>query len=111
MERETTVAQVSVTVIDREGQARNIAANTGDVLMQVLRDNVDLTLGTCGGAISCGTCLVRLSPQWLTAIPEPDEDEAEMLEALGADGNSRLSCQLKFDAAADGMQAEIAPTD
>lgn len=103
------MAQVNVTVIDRDGLARNIVAHTGDVLMQVLRDNVDLTLGTCGGAISCGTCLVRLSPQWLAAIPEPDEDEAEMLEALGADGDSRLSCQLKLDAEADGLQAEIAP--
>ncbi len=105
------MSDVNLTVVDREGQTRNIAANSGDVLMQVLRDHVDLTLGTCGGAISCGTCLVRLSPEWLAAIDAADEDEAEMLEALGADSQSRLSCQLRLDAAADGMCAVIAPAE
>jgi len=105
------LADVNLTVIDREGQTRIIAADKGAVLMQVLRDHVDLTLGTCGGAISCGTCLVRLSPQWLAGIEAAGEDEAEMLEALGADETSRLSCQLTLNAAADGQQAVIAPAE
>ena len=105
------MADVNLTVIDREGQSHSIAANSGDLLMQVLRDNVDLTLGTCGGAISCGTCLVRLNPEWLAVLGEPSEDEAEMLEALDADAASRLSCQLTLDAGADGMSAELAPAE
>ena len=75
--------------------------------MQVLREKIDLTIGTCGGAVSCGTCLVKLSPQWLAAIAGPDEDEAEMLEALSAEEGCRLSCQLTLDAAADGQQATL----
>jgi len=100
---------VKLTITDRDGVTRTLAAATGDVLMHTLRDHVDLTLGTCGGVISCGTCLVRLSPDWIAAIPGADEDEAEMLEALGAEDGSRLSCQLVLDAAADGQQATIAP--
>lgn len=88
---------------------RSVAANPGDLLMQVLREQVDLTLGTCGGAISCGTCLVQLSPEWFGALEPAGEDEVEMLEALGAEGPVRLSCQLVLDGGANGCAATIAP--
>ena len=102
---------LELTITDRDGETRKVAAKTGDVLMQVLRDHVDITLGTCGGAISCGTCRVRLSPEWLASLPAPGEFEAEMLEALGAEADSRLSCQIILDAAADGMAVTIAPAE
>ena len=75
--------------------------------MQVLRTQIDLTIGTCGGVISCGTCLVRLSPEWAAAIDAPGTDEAEMLEALGVEAPCRLSCQLVLDAAATGGAATL----
>ena len=100
-----------MTVIDREGQTRNVVATTGTVLMEVLREHVELTLGTCGGAISCGTCLVQLSPEWFSALEPAGEDEAEMLEALGAEGLVRLSCQMVLDASADKGQATITSAD
>ena len=100
---------VNLTITDREGQTRTVSATAGDSLMQVLREKIDLTIGTCGGAISCGTCLVSLSPEWLSALPAPDGDEADMLEALSAEDDCRLSCQLILDAAADGQQATLAP--
>ena len=100
---------LNLTITDREGQTRTVSATAGDSLMQVLREKIDLTIGTCGGAISCGTCLVSLSPEWLSALPAPDGDEADMLEALSAEDDCRLSCQLILDAAADGQQATLAP--
>jgi 2Fe-2S ferredoxin len=69
---------------------------------------VDITVtDRAGGAISCGTCLVRLSPGWLAALPAASEDEAEMLEALDADGECRLSCQMVLDDGADGQTATL----
>lgn len=108
-DRETALTDVKLTIVDREGQTRDVVAANGAVLMQVLRDNVDLTLGTCGGALSCGTCLVHLCPQWLAAVPAPSEFEAEMLEALEAAADCRLSCQIALDSAANNMKATIAP--
>lgn len=105
------MADVKLIITDRAGEVRNVTAQSGDVLMQVLREHVDLTLGTCGGAISCGTCLVTLSPQWLASLPPASGDEAEMLEALDAGAFSRLSCQLSVDVTADGMKATIAPEE
>ncbi len=103
------MVEVKLTIIDRAGEARQVTAGTGDVLMEVLRESVDITIGTCGGQISCGTCLVRLSPEWAARLPAVGDDEADMLEALDAEGYSRLSCQLVLDETANGMQAVIAP--
>ncbi len=103
------MSDLNLTITDREGTTREVPAKSGDLLMQVLREQVDLTLGTCGGAISCGTCLVELSPEWVDQVEPAGEDEAEMLEALGAEGNMRLSCQLVLDDNANGCQATIAP--
>ena len=103
------MSELNLTITDRDGTVRPVSARPGDLLMQILREQVDLTLGTCGGAISCGTCLVRLDPAWFDTLEPAGEDEAEMLEALGAEGPVRLSCQLTLDARANGCQATIAP--
>lgn len=105
------MADVTLTIVDRDGVSQQVATQTGAVLMEVLRESVDVTLGTCGGAISCGTCLVQLSPQWYARLDAPGEDEAEMLEALDAVAETRLSCQLVLDDASDGMLATIMPSD
>ena len=105
---ELNLAELNLTILDRGGREHAIAAAAGDVLMHVLREHVDITLGTCGGEISCGTCLVRLSDEWIAAAGSAGEDEAEMLQALEAGEGSRLSCQIVLDEKADGMRATIA---
>lgn len=105
------MADVNLSIVDRDGATRQVTAASGAVLMEVLRDTVDLTIGTCGGVISCGTCLVRLCPEWLAILPAPGGDEAEMLDALEAGPGARLSCQLVLDDAAQGMVATIAPAE
>lgn len=106
------MSDINLKIVDRDGGEHAVSADAGATLMSVLREHVDLTLGTCGGAISCGTCLVRVSPEWAAAIDPAGEDEAEMLEALGAEGaEARLSCQLVLDSAADGMSATITPAE
>ena len=106
------MSAISLKITDRDGGEHSVTADAGVSLMSVLREHIDLTLGTCGGAISCGTCLVRLSPEWAGSIAPAGEDEAEMLEALGAEGvDARLSCQLLLDDAANGMSAAITPAE
>lgn len=101
------MSEVKLTVIDRGGETRQVSAGTGENLMHVLRDNVDLEIGVCGGEISCGTCLVQLDSDYAEQIAAASEDEAEMLDALGAGGNCRLACQIVLNDKADGLQATI----
>ncbi|MBU6267434.1 MAG: 2Fe-2S iron-sulfur cluster binding domain-containing protein [Sphingomonadales bacterium] len=105
------MADLNFTITDKQGVDHALTAGDGANLMQVLREAVDLTLGTCGGAISCGTCLVRLSGDWLASLPAASEDEAEMLEALGASADCRLSCQLALGSGAQGQQGALVEAD
>lgn len=101
------MSEVKLNITDREGTTHRLNATAGDNLMHVLRDNVDLTIGICGGEISCGTCLVRLNAEYADRLPPAGEDETEMIEAMGAESNARLACQIVLDDATDGLQATI----
>lgn len=98
---------VTLSVIDRAGNSRQVTAATGQLLMHVLRDHIDSDIGICGGELSCGTCVVRLNPGWTANIAAASGDEREMLDALGAGDNARLGCQLRLDEFAGGMQATL----
>ena len=99
--------EVRLTVIDRAGKSHPVIAATGNVLMHILRDNIDDNVGICGGEISCGTCLVKLNREWFETIAAASEDERDMLDALAAPEYARLGCQLKLDETADGMQVTL----
>lgn len=88
------MSDIALVVTDTDGAEHALTAQPGDVLMHVLRDNISLDIGVCGGEISCGTCMVRLDADWSRAIAGPGEDEAEMLEALDAVAGARLGCQV-----------------
>jgi 2Fe-2S ferredoxin len=103
------LADVVLKVTDRQGQERALSVRSGEVLMPPLRDAVDLTVGICGGEISCGTCLVLLEEAWTGHIPAPAPDELEMLDALGAQPGARLACQIKVPESADGLRLTVAP--
>jgi ferredoxin len=102
-----------VRVKDRDGAERTVDATEGLPLMETLRDANIGVEGTCGGAMSCGTCHVYIDAAWAAKLPAKSSDEAMMLEAL-ADfvelrPTSRLSCQIPVDASLDGLPLEVAP--
>lgn len=103
----------AVRVKTREGSEQTIDATDGMALMESLRDAGLGVDGTCGGAMSCGTCHVYVAAAWADKLPARSQDETDMIEAL-ADfvelrPTSRLSCQLPVDASIDGLEVEIAP--
>ena len=104
---------VDVVVTGRDGSAQRLQATSGCALMDSLRDADTGIEGTCGGAMSCGTCHVYMDPAWADRLPPKGEDEAAMLEAISdfveLRPTSRLSCQIPMDEALDGLQLEIAP--
>lgn len=69
-------------------------------------------LGLCGGNASCGTCHVHIAEDWMERLPtiQPNEDEILTFSDWRRP-NSRLSCQIPFTEALDGIALTIAPED
>jgi 2Fe-2S ferredoxin len=100
---------MKLTVTDRDGAAHDLQAAEGEVLMVIVRDRIDNTVGVCGGAISCGTCLMQFTPEEAARLEPPSDDEQEMLDALDAKPGERLGCQVKMAPALDGLSLTVAP--
>ncbi|HEV7312495.1 ferredoxin [Sphingopyxis sp.] len=103
----------SLTVVDREGTAHTLEADAGLTLMEVIRDNgFDELLALCGGCCSCATCHIHVDPAFAGKLPAMSDDENDLLDS-SEDRNetSRLSCQIPFDDALDGIKVTIARED
>lgn len=102
-----------LAVTMRDGETRVIGASIGSSAMEALREaGVDELLALCGGCASCATCHVYVDPAFSAALPPANEDEDILLDASPhRKENSRLSCQIRIDAALDGLKMEIAPED
>ncbi len=81
--------------------------------MEILRDNgFTELLALCGGACSCATCHVFVDPAKLQLLKPMSEDENDLLDSSShRKANSRLSCQIRFVEALDGLRITIAPED
>lgn len=102
-----------ITVISREGEAREVEGENGLTLMEVIRDNgFDELLALCGGCCSCATCHVHIDPAFADKLPAMGEDENDLLDSTDhRDDTSRLSCQIPVTNAIDGLIVTIAAED
>ncbi len=102
-----------LTVVTRDGTERTLQGEIGLSVMEVIRDNgVDELLALCGGCCSCATCHVHVDEEWMSALPPMDGDEDDLLDSSDhRAANSRLSCQIPFSAALEGLRVTIAPED
>ncbi len=100
-------------VTSREGFEKTVAGVAGHSVMEVIRDNgFDEMLAQCSGCCSCATCHVYVDPDVVGNLPAMGEDENDLLD--GSDHRrpeSRLSCQIPFSPALDGLRVTIAPED
>ena len=103
----------TITVIARNGEARDVDAQNGLSLMEVIRDNgFDELLALCGGCCSCATCHVYVDDGFADKVPAMGEDENDLLDSTDArNAQSRLSCQIPVTDALDGLTVTIAPED
>lgn len=102
-----------LTVVNREGEESTIEVEDGLTVMEAIRDNgFDELLALCGGCCSCATCHVHVDPSFAGKLPAMSEDEDDLLESSDhRNENSRLSCQLAFTDALDGLKVTIAAED
>jgi 2Fe-2S ferredoxin len=102
-----------VTIVSRNGSERMVEGEVGLSLMEIIREHgFDELLALCGGCCSCGTCHVHVDEEWLGALPQMGPDEDDLLDISDyREANSRLSCQVRFSDALDGLRVTIAPED
>nr|XP_018261858.1 adrenodoxin-type ferredoxin [Kwoniella dejecticola CBS 10117]OBR84016.1 adrenodoxin-type ferredoxin [Kwoniella dejecticola CBS 10117] len=87
---------------------KTIEGNEGDDLLSLAHEyDVDLE-GACEGSVACSTCHVVIDPEHYDMLPEPDDEENDMLDlAFGLEDTSRLGCQVKLTKELDGMVAKL----
>jgi ferredoxin, 2Fe-2S len=100
-------------VVTRNGEEREVMGDAGLSVMEVIRDNgFDELLALCGGCCSCATCHVHVDPDFADKLPPMSEDENDLLDSSSdRDDHSRLSCQIQFTSALDGLRVRIAEED
>ena len=101
----------NVTYIEHGGAEHTVDVPTGlSVMDGAKRFTIPGIDGDCGGACACATCHVYVEPSWLDRLAPMDELEHDMLDfAYDVQANSRLGCQIKIDAALDGLVIKIPP--
>ena len=104
------MADIKVTIIDREGLSRKLIAPT-DMSMNIMElcKAYELpVLGECGGMAMCATCQCYLESD--TELYEQSNDELDMLDqAFFVEENSRLGCQIQIEESIEGIVLRLAP--
>ncbi len=100
-------------VTTREGEVKELEGKSGLTVMEVIRDGgIDELLALCGGCCSCATCHVHVDPDFADLVVPMSEDENDLLDSSDhRDARSRLSCQIPFGDALDGLRVRIASED
>lgn len=99
---------VMLTFITSDGEHIAAEGQAGDSLLKVAQAAGMPLEGTCEGQMACSTCHVYVADQWHDRLPQPGEDEDDMLDlAFAVQRTSRLSCQIILDAKLDGLTVTI----
>ncbi|KAK9466063.1 Adrenodoxin, mitochondrial [Lipomyces arxii] len=97
--------EIHVTFISPNGEKIEVEAAEGDNLLDIAQAHDVEMEGACGGSCACSTCHVIVDPDYYDLIPEPDDDENDMLDlAFGLTETSRLGCQVKLTKDLDGIK-------
>ena len=76
----TQLRKIKVTYIDRDGERIEVAGEEGQDIMRLAHENdIDLE-GACEGSLACSTCHVIVEPSYYGRIPEPSDEENDMLD-------------------------------
>src|SRR5437868_15251710 len=95
-------------VVDRDGVEHEVDAKPGMKVMEILRELEYGVAAICGGMCSCATCHVYVDPAWEQKLAAAMSDERDLLSELTqTKRESRLSCQITFTQALDGLRVRI----
>lgn len=100
--------ELNITFILKDGEQKSYEVAEGDTLLDIAQsNNLDME-GACGGSCACSTCHVIVDPDYYDELPEPSDEENDMLDlAYGLTETSRLGCQLKMSKDIDGIRVAL----
>ncbi|KAJ1818598.1 mitochondrial matrix iron-sulfur protein [Coemansia sp. RSA 2599] len=103
-----SMKDITVTFIEPDGNEVVATGEEGTNLMELAHENdVDLE-GACEGACACSTCHVILEEKIYDELPEPTDEENDMLDlAFGLTDTSRLGCQVLLTPEMEGMRIKL----
>ena len=100
----------TVFATDRDGTEHTLDAKSGHSLMEILRDAGLPVEAICGGQCICSTCHVYVDDGWSARLEPRGPAEQVMVEDSGHFlPTSRLSCQIDYSDALDGIRLKLAP--
>ena len=94
--------------IKPDGSRQEVEVPAGLSILEIAhRNGIDIE-GACEGQMACATCHVIVEEAWYERLPEPSEDEEDMLDlAIGVTATSRLGCQVVVTEALDGLTVRL----
>lgn len=97
-----------MTFITKDGLNHTYEVAEGDNLLDIAQAHGLDMEGACGASCACSTCHVIVDPEFYDEIPEPDDDENDMLDlAFGLTETSRLGCQVVMTKELDGLRVAL----
>ncbi len=99
---------ITVHFIDPKGARTTVQAKSGDSVLDVAHANdIDIE-GACEGSMACSTCHVIVADPWFDMLPDPKEEEEDMLDlAFDLQETSRLGCQVLLTEELDGIELHL----
>ncbi|EDO19496.1 hypothetical protein Kpol_1018p24 [Vanderwaltozyma polyspora DSM 70294] len=100
--------ELKITFILKDGAQKTFEVAEGETMLDIAQGhNLDME-GACGGSCACSTCHVIVDPDYYDALPEPTDEENDMLDlAYGLTETSRLGCQIKMSKDIDGIRVAL----
>lgn len=99
---------VKFTIEHADGKPQEVTGYEGQTLLEAALEAGFVIEAACGGSCACSTCHMYLDQATYDAIPEPSDNELDMLDlAFHPQPTSRLSCQVKLTNCMGGMTASL----
>jgi ferredoxin, 2Fe-2S len=97
-----------IQVIDTNNVSHILDAVEGWRVMEIIREHGFEVGGLCGGACACATCHVEIHAEWADKLHPANDDEEAMLDEVPVlSPTSRLSCQIIYTEALDGLAVKL----
>ena len=97
-----------ITFILTDGTEREVSADVGTSVLEVAHKHHIPLEGACEGSLACSTCHVIVEDTFFDKLPDPSEDEEDMLDlAFGLTHTSRLGCQILITEDLDGLRVRL----
>jgi ferredoxin len=100
--------KINVVFVYPNGDEKTIEAQVGLSILDVAHKNKIPLEGACEGSLACSTCHVYIEEKYFNKLPEPAEEEEDMLDlAFELKETSRLGCQIVLTKEHNGMRISL----